>query len=354
MSAGLATKANGQAALWLNGQPGWHRLGTVWKPRFDGDKPTVEQIMEASGLDYLVEKRPMFVGATADSVMGTDRAEVGQNWGVVRTDTNVLLGTVGNVYKEYQNYQAFDFLNTVTRQEDASFFESAGQLKQGARVFVTMQLGPDIVLDPNGVKDAIKRYLIVTHSHDGTGKITGAVSPMRVVCTNTLTAGLNIADYKWEVKHTENAGDRLALAASLVVNAKAAFEELELTGNRMLGMKMTNATFDKFLKEIAFPIKDGMREADVKRLTAKQDEARELFRTAKTQESIRGTRWAAYNALTEQIDHFSDVRVPRSLRLDESRPLDARKDIARAARLINQDDAPRKVTLTKQLLTWGV
>lgn len=350
MSAGLASKANGQAALWLNGEPAWHHLGKVWDVERDG-KVTLDIVLDEAGLDFSVEKRPMFFGATDESKMGTAPVTEGQMFATVRTDTEQQLGTVGRVYEPFQNRQAFEFLSDVTGQSDA-YFESAGMLAHGAKVFVSMKLGEDILIDGKGAGDRIAKYLFVTTGHDGKSKVDAVVGPVRPVCTNTVRMGLAKADYRWAVRHTKGGLDRLKEAARTVVKARDYYDELEVTANTLHGVRMTNAQFDRFLSEVAFPVAKDARDQEITKARAKADQARELFRTAKTQENIRGTRWAALNALTEQIDHFADVRVPKSLRLGADVPDSLATDIAKGARLINGSDDDRKTVLTKQLLTW--
>lgn len=351
MPAGLATKSNGQAALWLNGKPGWHNLGKVWDVEKDG-KITIDVVLEESGLDFEVEKRPMFFGATEESKMGAELVTEGQNWATVRTDTGQQLGTVGDVYEPFQNRQAFGFLSDVTGQSDASF-ESAGLLANGARVFVSMLLGEDIVLDPKGAADRIRKYLFVTTAHNGMGKLSGGVTPTRIVCTNTLQMGLSNASYRWDIRHTKGGLDQLKLAADTVVKAREYYDELEQDALALHRQKMTNQQFGKFIDAVLFPIKKDAAEHVARKIQAQRDQAQHLFREALTQENIRGTRWAALNALTEQVDHFSDVRVPKSLKLAADVPSTLAKDIARGARIVNGADVERKTQIHKALLTWG-
>jgi hypothetical protein len=89
--------------------------------------------------------------------------------------------------------------------------------------------------------------------------------------------------------------------------------------------------------------------ARVEKLRAK---AIHLFEEAETQENIRNTRWGALNALTEQIEHFGEGRVPKSLLLDAATPKTLAQDIAKGARVIKGLDVEKKSTLAKQLLTW--
>jgi phage/plasmid-like protein (TIGR03299 family) len=352
MSAGLAKKQNGETALWLNGQPGWHNLGRVWDVEKDG-APTFEIVMQESGLDFEVETRPMFFGADKDSKMGMGTVSRGQSRAIVRTDTEEQLGTVGNVYEPFQNRQAFSFLEEITGQ-GAGHLESAGLLAHGAAAFVTMVLGEDIVLDGAGIADRIKKYVLVTTRHDGNGKVTSAVTPTRVVCTNTLTWGLKNADTRFEVKHTRGGIDRLKEAGRQLKLANAAFDEFEADAVALLGEKMTKRQFESFLADVAFPIKATDSELIKSRALKNREQALSIWSEAKTMDGVRGTRWGAAQALTEQIDHFGSVRVPKSLLLDEATPRTMQEDVAKGAKIVlgGGDATDRKTQLHKALLTW--
>ena len=356
MPAGLATRTNGQAALWLNGEPAWHRLGKVWTEE-DG-AITVDKVLDQAGLDFQVETRPLFFGATPESKMGAERTTEGHTFATVRNDTNQQLGTVGNIYKPYQNREAFSFLSELTGQSDATF-ESAGLLANGARVFVTMKLGDDLVLDPAGVADTIRKYAVVTNAHNGTGKVTTAVTPVRIVCTNTLNYGLKAATSKLEVRHTEGGLNRLAdveEAARQLKLTRKFWTEFENDATALLAQKMTDKQFERFLEQVVFPIKatdtDRMKDNQLTR----RETAQQLWRNAETVAPVKGTRWGALQALTEQFEHhWESNRVPKSLRLDESIPRTLQEQMAKGAKVIagSKDDEDRKSNVHRALLTWG-
>lgn len=351
MPASLATKTNGEAALYLNGQPAWHHLGKVWTEA-DGEI-TLGRLLEEAGLNFTVEKRPTFWGATTDSRMGTSLVTEGQNWAAVKVQDgqpDEQLGTVGDVYEPFQNETAFGFLFDLTGQGVASV-ESAGLLAHGARVFVSLRLGDDIVLDPKGSADRIRKFIFTTTGHNGMGKLSGGVTPTRIVCTNTLRAGLKNASYRWDIRHTRGGLDRITEAAKTVKNATAYYNELEQVGTELLHKGMTNAQFHAFVAK-AFPVDKDSPEYVQKRVQDQQAKMIHLFEEAETNANIRGTRWAALNAVTEYQDHFAEVRVPKSLKLDASISQDLRTEIARGARIIKGDDDEKKTQVVKQLLTW--
>lgn len=351
MPAQIATKANGQAALYLNGQPAWHRLGKVWTEA-DGEI-TLERLLEEAGLDFEVEKRPTFWGATAESKMGTDLVTQGQNWAAIRVDPDgreIQLGTVGDVYEPFQNETAFGFLFDVTGQGVADI-ESAGLLAHGARAFVSLRLGDDLVLDPQGSADRIRKFVFTTTAHDGHGKLSGGVTPTRIVCTNTLRAALGNASYRWDIRHTRGGLDKIKAAAETVKNASAYYAELEKVGTQLIQQKMTKSAFHKFVLD-TFPIDKDSPDYVQDRVREQHAKIIHLFEEAETQENIRGTRWAALNATAEYLDHFSDVRVPKSLLLPGDTPKDLATEIARGARVIQGKDDAKKTEIGKKLLTW--
>jgi phage/plasmid-like protein (TIGR03299 family) len=351
MPANLAIKANGEAALWLNGQPAWHKLGKVWT---EADGPIdLDSLMTESGLGFLVEKRPLFWGSDVESKMGTDLVTEGQTWATVKVQQgqpDVQLGTVGNVYEPFQNRDAFSFLFDMTGQGVATV-ETAGMLAAGARVFVTVRLGDDLVLDPGGSADKIRKYLFVSSSHNGYAKLTGGITPTRIVCANTYSVALSNASLRWEIRHTKGGLDRMQAAARTVAHAQAYYEELEQVGTQLLQARMTNAQFHKFVAQ-TFPIDEKAPEFAQQRIRKMHEQMIYLFEEAETQANIRNTRWAAAQAVTEHLDHFADVRVPKSLRLDAGTPADLAKEIARGARIVKGDDEAKKSEIHKKLFTW--
>lgn len=356
MSANLATKNNGETALWLNGKPAWHHLGYVHDVEKDGPV-TVDEVLEKSGLgSWRVEKRPTFWGATDESVMGTNRQTVGQNWASIRVDddgTETHLGTVGAIYEPFQNGLMFDFLRVVTGQAD-TYIESAGELAAGATVFASMRLGEDIIIDGAGAADRIQKYLMVKTSHDGKGKFGGFVGPIRPVCTNTVNWQVREAETRFEIRHTKGGLDKIKEAERTLKITRAYYDAFEEDANALYRIKMTVGQFDKFVEQAVLPIKSDAPEHVAKRIKERRDLAHDLFAEGKANTMLPLNRWRAAMALTELVEHHpaQAVTVPKSLRLDVSVPRTLQEDIAKGARLINGSDDDKKTAIHKQLLTW--
>lgn len=125
-----------------------------------------------------------------------------------RDDNGRTFAPVGEGYEIVQNEEALSFIDFLSEVsgENAKIV-SAGALGYGERIFVTVQLGDDIYIDP---KDAHKTYVVFTTSHDGSGSVAALITHIRVVCQNTLNAALRDSETnRMTFKHTANVGKKL-------------------------------------------------------------------------------------------------------------------------------------------------
>ena len=145
----------------------WHGLGQIID-RY----PTSSEAIEHAGLDYIVEKRPLFTYDTANYLGSAEtiipEITVPNFFATIRADTEQVLGVVGNDYEVVQNRDAFSFFDAIVGGGEGILYETAGALGNGERVFITAKL-PDCIRV--GVKDWIEQYLFLTTSHDGLGSI---------------------------------------------------------------------------------------------------------------------------------------------------------------------------------------
>jgi phage/plasmid-like protein (TIGR03299 family) len=158
----------------------WHNLGQIIS-----DYPTSAEAIKHAGLNYRVEKRPLFTYDTENFTGDSDtdimipEIEVPDFYATVRTDTDEVLGVVGNDYEVVQNVNAFDFFDAIVGGKDGILYETAGALGKGQRIFITAKLPNYIRIGRDGL---IEQYLFLTTSHDGYGSITAAFTPVRICC----------------------------------------------------------------------------------------------------------------------------------------------------------------------------
>jgi phage/plasmid-like protein (TIGR03299 family) len=161
-------------------RPPWHGLGAV----LDERPASLPSALEAARLDWRVVQVPLYRLDGLDGLDGAAESEVQKLRGNVRADTGALLGVVSADYRVVQNMEAFAFLANLIGSE--LHFETAGSLWGGKAVWMLAEL-PDQV-EVGG--DAVRRFVLVTTRHDGTAAVQALVTPIRVVCANTLRVAI--------------------------------------------------------------------------------------------------------------------------------------------------------------------
>lgn len=270
----------------------WHGLGEI----VDGVL-TAAEALKAAKLDWNVKLHPVkaYMGSNARPQYVTipDRSAV------VRDVDNATLGIVGSDYVPFQNRDAFRFFDNIVDSGEAKY-ETAGSLRSGRWVWLTAKM-PDGVLI--GGVDPHETYLLISTSHDGSRAITVAVTPVRVVCQNTLNFALRGAKRRWTVRHIATAGQRLGEARDAIGLTFKYMEEFESQAEKLLGLSFSDKDMDRFLEEL---LPDRPRKEKVKTTIT------DAFMEGENLENVRGTRWAAINAVGEYMDWLRDPRTAES------------------------------------------
>lgn len=284
--------SNGRENVMVVGQPAWHGMGQVLE-----NPATAAEAIEAAGLDYEVVKRPLVYG-----IDGHQYTMDGK-FATVRTDTNEPLGVVGSHYQVLQNRDAFGFFDPIV-DEDEAVYHTAGVLGKGERMWILAKLPEYIRV---GKDDLIEQYALLYNSHDGGEAVTACITPIRVVCNNTLTAALRGARNVVKVRHTVNMQDGLAQAHELLGITKRYTEALQDAFTAMTRVKMSDMDAQAFL--------DGLYpqdpEKEVWTLGQKiKDGIMTSFYTSPGSEfeESKGTLYGLYNGLTHYFDHVRNYK----------------------------------------------
>lgn len=303
---------NGQHSFFSVKEKAWHGLGQIV-----ADYPTSAEAIRYAGLDYNVEKRPLFTGGAAIGLdnVDTDLAfpdiEVPNYFATVRTDNNAVLGVVGKDYEVVQNADAFQFFDAIVGGGDGIKYETAGALGKGERIFITAKLPEYIKV---GKEDLIEQYLFLTTSHDGFGSITAAFTPVRVVCQNTLNAAMKNHSAGIKIRHTASANDRLKQAHTLMGISHKVADELEELFNYWSKVRISDKQVKKLIQVAMAPNKEVLQNLEFGLLdklsttyTNIVDNAYAYAMSNPTQqtETTAGTLFGAYNAVT---GYYQNVR----------------------------------------------
>lgn len=280
----------------------WHGLGQIIS-----DYPTSEEAIIHAGLNFDVMKRPNIHALPSGANVISDNS-----YFTFRTDTEAVLGDkVGRDYEVVQNTEVFTFFDSIVGNNNGILYETAGALGQGETIFITAKL-PDYIRV--GREDCIEKYLFLTSSHDGTGSITIAFTPIRVVCRNTLNAALRNHTNCLKIRHTASATDKLKEAHKMLGISSQLSVELEAVFNRWSRVRITDPELKRLIQLAMSPNKETYQ----KLKSRKEDELSSHFNnivssvfdyamTSPTQQeaTTKGTLFGAYNSVT---GYFQNVR----------------------------------------------
>ena len=271
------------------GELPWHGLGSRLTRRV-----TADEMLACADLAWTVQGR-------AVEVAGDDGMQVVPGYqALVRVPHGNVLKVVSNDYGIVQNRE-LAVLAEAMAGEGVEAWEVAGSLDDGRRVFFCGVVGEHDIAG-----DAIRNYLTLASSHDGSLAVTAAFSPVRVVCANTLGAFLNTVGGKQRIsiRHTKSASDKVRLAAALCRDARAYFgtfhaQALELVGATLSLVEAAELSADLF---------PAYRSEDTGQLVTPelQGATVALFRhmaSVPNDRHVAGTRWGFYQALTAALDH---------------------------------------------------
>ena len=278
-------------------EPAWHGLGTVFT-----EEVSTKKMLELAHLDnwnVRLEDVPIPEGFESDKSYSF----------VTRTnpfkpEQNDVLGVVGERYVPLQNEDLFDFGDLML--DNGGRWETAGSIKNGRIVFGSLALERETILDPNGVSDKVNTYLLINTSHDGSIAIQASITPVRVVCANTLNLALGqrgrngSVKQSFKIRHTATASGKVQQAREALGLANAYMDKFDEMAKAMIEKEISKAKFDEII-ELAYPKPETDSKGSLKKWETKIDTIQQIYQSATTN-MIAGTSWGAFNALTERLD----------------------------------------------------
>ena len=263
----------------------WHGLGTQVQ-----EAMTSEEALVLGGLDWTVESKPVFTesGIQIPGYIAN-----------TRSSDNSILGIVSDKYRIVQNKDAFKFTDEIVGGDVR--YETAGSLRNGKSVFLLARLPAESIIG-----DEVVPYLCFSNTHDGTGAIKVAMTPIRVVCNNTLNLALSTAKRTWTCRHMGRIEDKLEEATETLGLANKYMKALSERADQLAHTSISDAEIHRIVEEM-FPVNT----EDSERIQANVRKARDEFMVAYYMPDIakfRGTQWGVANAMTDFVAHASPQR----------------------------------------------
>jgi phage/plasmid-like protein (TIGR03299 family) len=290
-------------SLFVVKTPAWHGLGTV----LSSAPATSKEAIALAGLDWEVGLRPVSFTDSDGGIMLVQGSHVSVRHQPGKVD--LPLGIVGSKYSPLQNSEAFDFFDPLIADGIATY-ETAGSLFGGKKVWILAKMKGNIEVGEN---DAVERNVLLSNSHDGSSAVIGMITPIRVVCNNTLSAAIGgkkaaakQGNY-FSFRHTSSVTEKVKFAQMTLEAINKKYDQLSKIWAKMAEVQMPpSAKFD-FVKKV-FPPKEGAKQSmqnmtlrtEILSLTEKG--------TGMTLDSAHNTLWGCLNAVTEHTTHSMSER----------------------------------------------
>lgn len=283
--------ANVNTMFYVGRETPWHGLGVSVE-----SAPTSADAIRMAGLDWVVKQKKLVT---------IDGMEIPDRLANIRSDTNAYLGTVSTRYRIVQNEDAFSFTDSIIGGDVR--YETAGVLGKGETIWLLAKL-PETEL----VGDKTDPYLCFTNTHDGTGAVRACVTPIRVVCQNTLNVALRTASRAWSTKHTGDMTLKMSEARKSLELAGEYLDTLSEAAMKYANTEIRRDEIDKILEEL-FPIADSASDREKANRAATKQELLVCY-FAPDIEKFRGTAWGLINAASDMATHNAPRRMTKNYR----------------------------------------
>lgn len=289
MSHDLDQKTDGSYSMMYNMETGvpWHGLG---KP-VHGVATAAEAIKE-SGLDWGVEKRPVYVKRGDNYETVPDRFEI------ARDSDDKTLGVVGKDYKPIQNNIAFEFFDNLVDSGEAKY-DTAGALSGGKRIWLAAQIGDDWQV---AGQDSHRMFLALLSSHDGSKSLSAITTLVRIVCANTEQMAIHGAKTSWTMTHRSTLEGKVAEAREALKLSVKYQDAFEAEVQKMMQVQVTTDQFREIMTDVL--------PKQPRQLPKNLDTLTTIFEESSTikDAGLAGNGYGAYNAVTEWLTWHREVR----------------------------------------------
>lgn len=271
----------------------WHGLGIRLN-----EAPDSEKALIAAGLAWGVRQTPIYITVPGE-VPGMDQfMQIPDMVANVRSTDNKSLGIVSRWYQVVQNREAFAFTDQLLGE--GVVYETAGSLNGGRRVWMLAKL-PERY---KALGDDIEPYVCFSNSHDGSSAVRVILTPVRVVCQNTLNLALNGAKRIWSAQHSSNIFERMNEARRTLDLAHRYYETFTVEAEKLADIKVD---FEQFTEKL-FPISNEATPTTAKNVERRRQDLMTLLQ-ADDVTQFRGTGWGFLNGVSDMVSHGQPSRV---------------------------------------------
>ena len=292
----------------------WHGLGTRVMTA-----PTSEEALELAGLNWKVVQEPVYTGE--NELIEGYKANV-------RDSDRKVLGVVTNRYRVIQNSDAFSFTDALLGE--GVRYETAGSLMGGRKVWLLARLPHEYII----TGERISLCIMFCNTYDGSGAVKAAVTPVRVVCNNTLNLALSTAKRSWSMIHTGNIQEKLEEAKDTLFRAEEYMDSLGQEIEKLRMKKITDKQVMDYI-EVLLPIEDGSTPQKVKNISRLREDMKMRYFDAPDLKNVGKNAYRWINAVSDFATHSTPLRKTSNYKENVfARTMDGNPLIDRAYQLV--------------------
>ena len=278
--------ANVEKMFYVRETP-WHGLGTRVM-----EAPASSEALQIAGLDWKVIQEPIYT-AGKEPIEGFKVN--------VRDIDRKVLGVVSDRYKIVQNQEAFSFTDELLGE--GVRYETAGSLQNGRKVWLLARMPHEYIISG----ERITPYLVFFNSHDGSGAIKAALTPIRVVCQNTLNLALSTAKRSWSMIHTGNIQGKIQEARDTLFMAEKYMDSLGKEFENLRKKKLSDRQVQEYI-EILLPIEDGSTPQQIRNMKRLREDLKLRYFDAPDLKDVGNNGYRFVNAVSDFATHGNPLR----------------------------------------------
>ena len=284
--------ANVETMFYVREAP-WHGLGTRVEPALNS-----AQALEMSGLNWNVIQKPIMT--TSGSLIPGYKANI-------RDTDNRVLGVVTDRYRVVQNSEAFAFTDALLG--DGVKYETAGSLQDGKKIWILAKLPDKYIIEG----EQIDPYLVFSSSHDGSGSIKVAMTPIRVVCQNTLNLALGTAKRSWSTIHIGDLAAKMDEAHNTLLLAEKYMGRLGMEFSRLSKIKLSDQKVMEYI-DLLLPMDEQPTDIHRKNITRIREDMKRRYFDAPDLRHVGKNAYRFMNAVSDYATHAKPLRETANYR----------------------------------------
>lgn len=278
--------ANVESMFYTRETP-WHGLGTKVM-----EAPASKEALELAGLDWKVTQEPIYTNL-GERIEGY-RANI-------RDADRKPLGVVTERYKVIQNEEAFAFTDSLLKE--GVRYETAGSLQGGRRIWLLAHMPREYMI----MGERFSPYLLFSNTHDGSGAVKVALTPIRVVCQNTLNLALATAKRSWSMMHTGNIQGKKQEAKETLLLAEDYMDSLGQEFESLRKKKLTDKEVREYI-ETLLPTEDDSTPQQIKNTKRLRNDMSHRYFDAPDLQDVGKNAYRFINAVSDFATHSKPLR----------------------------------------------